>query len=111
MFNSDEMKTFLQLNGVRPVRTTPYHPANNSRAQQMVRKVKEAPKKPTGKDTQCKILQFLWKQHLTPHSVTGKRPAELTMGRRQRSVLDKLHPDRLRELVVPLPLVKGYAPW
>ncbi|XP_075527628.1 uncharacterized protein LOC142559838 [Dermacentor variabilis] len=33
-------------------------------------------------------------EHTTPHSVTGKSPAELMFGRRLRTALDRLHPDR-----------------
>ncbi|XP_075534819.1 uncharacterized protein LOC142570312 [Dermacentor variabilis] len=33
-------------------------------------------------------------EHATPQSVTGKSPAELMFGRRLRTALDRLHPDR-----------------
>lgn len=44
-FTSTELQTFLKCNGVRVVFTAPYHPASNSRAERMVREVKEALKK------------------------------------------------------------------
>ncbi|XP_049275856.1 uncharacterized protein K02A2.6-like [Rhipicephalus sanguineus] len=90
-FTSEEMQAFLKLNGIRSVFTAPYHPSSNGRAERMVREVKEALKKQSGNDTQCKISRFLYKQHTTPHSESGKSPVEMMMGRKLRSALDKLH--------------------
>ena len=93
-FTSEEMQAFLKLNGIRSVFTAPYHPSSNGRAERMVREVKEALKKQSGNDTQCKISRFLFKQHTTPHSETGKSPAEMMMGRKLRLALYKMHPLR-----------------
>ncbi|XP_026582357.1 uncharacterized protein K02A2.6-like, partial [Pseudonaja textilis] len=43
-------------------------------------------------DWHHKLARFLMSQHSTPCSVTNKSPAELLMGRRLRTVLDRLHP-------------------
>lgn len=92
-FTSAELQTFLECNGVRAVFTAPYHPASNGRAERMVREVQEALKKQQEESTQCKISWFLFKQHMTPNSVTGESPAEMMIGRRLRTALDRLHPD------------------
>ena len=42
-------------------------------------------------------------QHITPSSVTGVSPAELLMGRRLRSCLDRVHPDYSQSSSDPLP--------
>ena len=39
-----------------------------------------------------KLIKFLFKYRITPHSTTGIPPAELLMGRRLRSRLDLLQP-------------------
>lgn len=96
-FVSKEMQTFLKLNGVRFMYTAPYHPSSNGRAERMVRELKSSLKKQKHGDTFCKVSRFLFKQHSTPHATTGKTPAELMMGRKLRSPLDKLHPDKQRE--------------
>lgn len=106
-FTSEQMQAFLKFNGIRAVFTAPYHPASNGRAERMVREVKEALKKLSGNDTQCKLSRFLLKQHTTPHSVSGKTPAELMMGRKLRTALDKLHPDR--QPATSSSVVKGFA--
>lgn len=72
----------------------------------MVREVKEALKKLSGNDTRCKISRFLFKQHTNPHSMTGKSPVEIMMGRKLRSVLDKLHP--VRQHTTSDVVVKGF---
>lgn len=107
-FTSQEMQDFLRLNAVRFMYTAPYHPASNGRAERMVREVKATLKKQSQGDTQCRISRFLFKQHTTPHSVTGKTPAELMMGRKLRSPLDRLHPDRIREPERPDTKVKKF---
>lgn len=73
----------------------------------MVREVKEALKKQSGNDTLCKLSRFLLKQHTTPHSLSGKTPAELMMGRKLRTALDKLHPDR--QPATSSSVVKGFG--
>lgn len=108
-FIGAELQTFLKLNGVRTVFAAPYHPASNGRAERMVREVKEALKKQQEGTTQCKIARFLFKQHTMQHSVTGKSPAELMMGRRLRTALDRLHPDRQREPEVQASPTKCFA--
>ncbi|XP_042149215.1 uncharacterized protein K02A2.6-like isoform X3 [Ixodes scapularis] len=97
----------LHVDFAGPVRA-PYHPASNGRAERMVREVKSALKKLTQGDTQCKISRFLFKQHTTPHSDTGKTPGEVMMGRRLRSPLDRLHPDLQRDPGADQPKVKRF---
>lgn len=75
----------------------------------MVREVKEALKKQQEGSTQCKISQFLFKQHTTPNSVTGKSPAEMLTGRRLRTALDRLHLDRQHAPAVHHPETKRYC--
>lgn len=58
----------------------------------MMRELKTALRKPNQGSSACKVARFFFKQHTTPHSGTGKSLAQLMMGRRLRSPLDRLHP-------------------
>ena len=42
---------------------------------------------------QQRLSDFLLYQHITPHTTTGRPPADLLMGRKLRSKLDLLIPD------------------
>ncbi len=48
-------------------------------------------------DTEVQLQRMLFRQHTTIHAGTGKSPAELLMGRKLRSVFDKMHPYAWRE--------------
>ncbi|XP_060550095.1 uncharacterized protein K02A2.6-like [Pantherophis guttatus] len=86
------MESFLAGLGIRHVLSAPYRPAGNGQAERMVRLTKEALTKMGPGDWQERIDNFLLTQHITPHATTHKSPAELLMGRRLRSPLDRLHP-------------------
>ena len=92
-FTSTEFQTFVKRNGFRHVKTAPYHPASNGLAERAVQTVKEALKKSSGDMEACFIL-FLFQYRLTPHSTTGRSPAELLLGRQPRSHLDFRVPER-----------------
>ncbi|KRX14049.1 Uncharacterized protein T07_4119 [Trichinella nelsoni] len=66
----------------------PFHPSSNGQAERMVRTTKVFLKKMTQRDWECNIANFLFCQHVTPCTTTGKSPAELLMNRRLRTVLD-----------------------
>ena len=91
-FTSEEFSQFLQKNGVRHVRTPPYHPASNGLAERAVQTFKEGMKKMQEGSVETKLLRFLFKYRITPHSSTGVSPAELMFGRKLRSHLDCLQP-------------------
>ncbi|KAL3225582.1 hypothetical protein MRX96_025748, partial [Rhipicephalus microplus] len=44
-----------------------------------------------------RLADFTLQQHVTPHTTTGRSPAELLMGRKLSTMLDRLHPDRAPE--------------
>ncbi|XP_060543247.1 uncharacterized protein K02A2.6-like, partial [Pantherophis guttatus] len=84
------MESFLAGLGIRHALSAPYRPAGNGQAERMVRLTKEALTKMGPGDWQERIDNFLLTQHITPHATTHKSPAELLMGRRLRSPLDRL---------------------
>lgn len=59
----------------------------------MVRELKCALRKQSQGTVTCKVSRFLFKQHSTPHTETGKTPAELMLGRSFRSALSSMQPD------------------
>ena len=60
---------------------SPYNPASNDLAESVVQTFKEGLKKLTEGSVDTKLDYFLFQYRLTPHSTTGKSPAELLMGR------------------------------
>ncbi len=91
-FVSEEFKEFMNCNGIRHVRSAPFHPATNGLAENAVKSFKRAVKKDTGQSLEAKLQQYLFTQRITPHSTTGVPPCELLMKRRLKSKFDLLHP-------------------
>jgi transposase InsO family protein len=100
-FISEEFKGFLKINGIRSVYSAPYHPASNGQAERAVRVFKTSLKKLEGKNVQDKISKLLFHHRTTPHSTTGTSPAELLLGRKIRTHLDIMRPDRRNKVTVP----------
>ncbi len=98
-FTSELFREFLCQNGIRHIRTAPFHPASNGLAERAVQKVKAGLKRMTGDSLSTQLSQFLFKYHLKPHTITGCMPAELLMGRRPKSRLDLLRPDMKAKVV------------
>lgn len=99
-FTSDEFKLFLKNNGIKHLLTPPYHAQSNGAAERTVQTVKKnllklvlEEKRLTRKTGfQHKIDNFLFSYRNTPHTSTGKTPAELFLQRRPRTRLSLLLP-------------------
>ena len=92
-FSSTDFETFLKINGIKHISSSPYHPSTNGLAERAVQSFKEHLKTfPSGTLTE-RLAKFLMWYRLTPHSTTGIPPAELLLGRRPRSKLDLLKPN------------------
>ncbi|XP_038635087.1 uncharacterized protein K02A2.6-like, partial [Scyliorhinus canicula] len=81
-FTSGEFGKFLKENGVRHIKTAPYHPATNDLAERAVQTLKAGLKKQLAASKDTKLSRWLFDYRTTPHSTTGIPPAELLMGRR-----------------------------
>ena len=92
-FTSTEFADFMKKNGIRHSTTAPYHPSSNGLAERAVRTFKEAMKRAESGSIETKISRFLFRYRNTPHSTTGRSPAELLLGRKPKTHLDKLRPD------------------
>ncbi|KAL5473476.1 hypothetical protein EMCRGX_G027965 [Ephydatia muelleri] len=90
-FTSQEFKTFVSRNGFRHARCAAYHPSSNGLAERAVQTFKDALKKTSG-DIATRLARFLFQYRNTPHTTTGRSPAELLLGRKPRTPLDLLHP-------------------
>ena len=92
-FASEEFADFLKSNGVRHVRTPPYHPASNGLVKRAVQTFKNGMRKLKEGSVDRKLSRFLFKYRITPQSSTGISPAELKFGRRLQTLFDNMHPD------------------
>ena len=94
-FTSDEFRTFIRNNGIKHIRSAPYHPATNGSAERFVQTFKQALRAAlTEKKTlSWKLTNFLLAYRTTPHALTGEAPAVLFMGRNLRTKLDILKPN------------------
>ncbi|XP_062588413.1 uncharacterized protein K02A2.6-like [Saccostrea cucullata] len=105
-FVSEEFETFLRENGVRHIRSAPYHPASNGEAERAVRTFKQSMKNmasETGTLNQ-KLAAFLLSYRTTPHTTTSQTPGELFLNRKLRTRIDVVKPhltDRIQRKSAP----------
>ncbi|XP_056144392.1 uncharacterized protein K02A2.6-like [Lampris incognitus] len=77
-FCSEEFATFLKANGVKHVRSAPYHPAMNGLAERFVQTFKHALKSSRGAaPVQLRLDTFLLTYRNTLHAMTKEPPAML----------------------------------
>lgn len=92
-FTSDEFAQFCRINGIKHIRSAPFHPATNGLAERAVQTVKEGLKKTSG-DLEDRLYRFLSRYRITPHATTGQPPATLLMNRHVRTRLDLVKPNQ-----------------
>lgn len=94
-FVSDEFKCFTRGNGIRHIRSSPYHPATNGLAERMVQSFKSAMKSAMQDkgNVHTKLARFLLAYRNAPHATTGETPASLMFGRKLRTKLDLALPN------------------
>ena len=80
---SEEFEILLKENGVRDIRSAPYHPASNGVAERAMRTFKQAMKNMAGTLHQ-KRAAFLLSYRTTLHTTTNITPGELFMNRKTR---------------------------
>ena len=93
-FVSTEFATYCNMNGIRHIRSVPYRPQTNGEAERFVQTCKQAMRamdNSTG-TLETRVQRFLCTYRSTPHSTTGRTPAELLIGRRFRTRLDCIKP-------------------
>ncbi|KAK0139329.1 hypothetical protein N1851_024035 [Merluccius polli] len=93
-FVSAEFREFMQKNGIEHITSAPYHASSNGCAERAVQTFKSMMKKAGDGSLTTKVSRVLFSYRITPQSTTGLSPAELLQGRKLRSTLDLIHPDR-----------------
>ena len=94
-FTSAEFASFCRANGIKHIRTAPYHPASNGLAERFVQSFKMAMRKAEkdGLPFSQRLATFLLTYRTTPHATTNVAPCVLFLGRTVRTRLDMLRPD------------------
>ena len=100
-FTSEDFQMFLKNNGVKHIRSAPYHPATNGLTERFVQTLKKAivAGKSDSRSHDHKLASFLLKYKTTPHTVTGVPPSTLFLGRQLKTVLDLLKPNTERRVL------------
>ena len=94
-FNSQDISTFMKLNGIKHIRSTPYQPSTNGLAERFVQTFKKALKtsEGSGKPVSHRLANFLFSYRNTVHATTNRAPSELFLSRQLRTRMDLLRPD------------------
>ena len=94
-FVSEEFATFTKMNGIKHIKSAPYHPATNGSAERLVQTFKKAMRagEHDGRTTLQRLSSFLLSYRSTPHSTTHEAPSQLFLKRSLRTRLDLLKPD------------------
>ena len=95
-FVAEEFAHFLKSNGVKHIKSSPYHPSTNGLAERFVQTFKSAMKTGAADTTEVRLRleEFLLSYRSTPHTTTSRSPSELFLGRPIRTRLDLIRPDR-----------------
>ena len=91
-FTSEDIKVFMQENGINHQKITPLWPQANSEAENFMKNLTKAIRSANteGKNWKRHLSQFLLNYRATPHSTTGFAPAELLFGRKIQTKLPQL---------------------
>ena len=94
-FTSDKFAIFMKMNGIKHIKSAPYHPATNGLAERFVQSLKQALKTSLkgGKPLPHRLANFLLTYRSSPHATTGVTPCSLFLNRQIRTRFDLLKPD------------------
>ena len=96
-FTSVEFREMCLLNGINHVKTAPYHPQSNGQAERFVDTLKRGLKKLKGEGgcPEFALQKLLFAYRSTPSStLKNKAPSEIFLGRKIRSRLNLLIPEK-----------------
>ena len=94
-FVSEDFSQFLKRNGIKHIRSAPYHPSSNGLAERFIQTLKRGLKtsEAAGKSLTHRLSEFLFEYRSSPHATTNRSPSQLFLGRPLRTRLDLLRPN------------------
>lgn len=94
-FVADEFDTFTKRNGIKHVKSAPYHPASNGLAERFIQSLKQSLRASVndGRSLSQRISTYLLTYRTTAHSTTGVPPCKLFVQRDLRTRFTLLQPD------------------
>ena len=92
-FTSTEFEDFLTKNGIKHIKSAPFHLSSNGLAERAVQSFKTSMQKMGDGSVETKLSRYLMRYHITPHTTTGASPAELLMKRKPRCRLNLVRPN------------------
>jgi len=107
---SNEFERCMKQNGIKHIKTSPYHPASNGEAERFVQTFKRSLKASQNDHASLsvKLARFLITYRNTPHTTTGVSPAELFLKRPLRTRLDLLRPSLSTRVQAKQAVQKNY---
>ncbi|CAK1553177.1 unnamed protein product [Leptosia nina] len=97
-FTSTAFKEYCEKQGMLHIRSSPYHPQTNGLAERLVRSFKNRMSSNSNEDLSIRLNEFLFNYRNTPHTTTGKAPAEIMFGRRLNCLLSNIRPNPRQQL-------------
>ena len=94
-FISEEFGVFTKMNGIKHIKSAPYHPSTNGAVERLVQTFKKAMKAGVHDDQthSQRLASFLLSYRSTPHATTHETPGELFLKRKLRTRFDLIKPD------------------
>ena len=92
-FVSAEFSQFLKNNGVKHIKSAPYHPSTNGIAERFVQNFKRAMLTNESLPMEQRLETFLLRYRTTVHATTNATPYMLLLNRQSRTRLDLLRPN------------------
>ena len=92
-FVSAEFTQFLKSNGVKHIKSAPYHPSTNGIAERFVQSFKRAMLTNESLPLEQRLASFLLQYRTTVHATTNATPCMLLMNRQLRTRLELLRPN------------------
>ena len=94
-FSSSEFSNFIRSNGVKHIRSAPYHPSSNGAVERFIQAFIKKAIRAGGQEATFhqRLMNFLLVYQTTPHTTTSVAPSVLFLQRDLTTRLHLLHPD------------------